>query len=219
MNLLEIISNKKLPFILAMDGPAASGKGHIGYLLAKEFDMELFHSGLVYRSIAYICTKNGILPEGVKKILDGLSEAEISDIIKRRDLNIEEIGSFASKISSIYEVREFVNKYLKTIIKNAHRIIMEGRDIGTVIAPNAQLKIFITAAVEVRAERRYKQLLSEGKKCILGDVLDQLIARDNRDSSRKIAPNIPASDAVIVDTTHLTPQEVIKKINTIMLEK
>lgn len=219
MNLLEIISNKKLPFILAIDGPAASGKGHIGYLLAKEFDMELFHSGLVYRAIAYICIKNNVLPEEVKKVLDGLSEVEISDIIKRRDLNIEEIGSFASKISSIYEVREFVNKYLKTIIKNAHRIIMEGRDIGTVIAPNAQLKIFITAAVEVRAERRYKQLLSEGKKCILGDVLDQLIARDDRDSSRKIAPNIPASDAVIVDTTHLAPQEVVEKIKAIMLEK
>jgi cytidylate kinase len=96
---------------------------------------------------------------------------------------------------------------------------MEGRDIGSVIAPNADLKIFITAAVEVRAERRYKQLLSEGKKCILGDVLDQLIARDNRDSSRKIAPNIPASDAVVLDTTGLTPQKVIEKIKAVMLEK
>ncbi len=219
MNLLEIISNKNLPFILALDGPAASGKGHIGYLLAKEFDMELFHSGLVYRAIAYICIKNSVLPESVKEIRDALSVAEISDIIKRRDLNIEEIGSFASKISSIYEVREFVNKYLKAIIKDAHRMIMEGRDIASVIVPDALLKIFITAAVAVRAERRYKQLLSEGKKCILSDVLDQLIARDNRDSSRKIAPNIPASDAVVIDTTDLTPQEVIKKIKAIMLEK
>lgn len=219
MNLLEKISNKQLPFILALDGPVASGKGHIGYLLAKEFEMELFHSGLVYRAIAYMCIKNNILAENVKEILNTLSEVEISDIIKRRDLNIEEIGSFASKISSIYEVREFVNKYLKDIIRNAHRIVMEGRDIGSVIVPNADLKIFITAAAEVRAERRYKQLLSEGKKCILGDVLDQLIARDNRDSSRKIAPNIPASDAVVLDTTDLTPQKVIEKIKAIMLEK
>ena len=93
---------------------------------------------------------------------------------------------------------------------------MEGRDIGTIIAPNADLKIFITASVEVRAMRRYKQLRDAGKDCILSDVLDLLKSRDERDMSRSVAPLIPASDAYIIDTTNLTADQVIQRIKDIV---
>ena len=141
--------------------------------------------------------------------------AKNEDIISRVkgvDLNIELIGDFASKISTINSVRTSLTKYLSNLMNDTPRIIMEGRDIGTVVAPDADVKIFISADVEVRAMRRYKQLQLEGKDCILGDVLDLLKKRDARDSNRSAAPLKAADDALVIDTSKLEPSEVILKI-------
>ena len=124
----------------------------------------------------------------------------------------ESIGNYASKISTIPEVRTNINKYLILMIKTYPRIIMEGRDIGTVIAKDADLKIFITADVNKRAERRYRQLQEEGKKCKLEDILQLLKERDLRDSMRIADPLMVASDAFVIDTSNMDQQEVIAEI-------
>ena len=124
------------------------------------------------------------------------------------------IRSFSVTFNSLTIVT--LGFYLKKLIQTTPRIIMEGRDIGTVVAPNADLKIFITASAEVRAIRRYKQLLMAGKDCILSDVLDLLRSRDERDISREVAPLVPAADACIIDTTNLTTDQVVQKIKDIV---
>ena len=150
------------------------------------------------------------------RIIELSQNADIISRTKGVDLNVEIIGEFASKLSILPEVRQNLGIYLKKLIQITPRIIMEGRDIGTIIAPNADLKIFITASVEVRAMRRYKQLRDAGKDCILSDVLDLLKSRDERDMSRSVAPLIPASDAYIIDTTNLAPDQVIQRIKDIV---
>ena len=124
----------------------------------------------------------------------------------------ENIGNYTSQISTIPEVRVNINKYLILMIETYPRILMEGRDIGTVIAKDADLKIFITADVNKRAERRYKQLHEEGKKCTLKDVLQLLKERDLRDSTRIADPLAIASDAFVIDTSHMNQDQVIANI-------
>lgn len=216
VSLYEKAYNNNQRFLVALDGTSASGKGLIGSMIAETFSLFYFQSSLVYRGLAYICIKEK------QDITDSNSVALLAktkDIfleIKDVDLNTEEIASIASTISLIPEVREALSIYLKAIIQNNPRVIMEGRDIGTVIAPEADLKLFITADVQVRAKRRYKQLLLEGKKCMLPDVLDFLKKRDERDQNRKFAPLVPAKDAYIIDTTDLAPHEILQKIKDIV---
>ena len=212
MSLEEKANNKNLDFKIALDGPSASGKGLIGSMLAKEFDLKYVQSSIVYRGLASVCIEEGIDPGDIEAVI---ITAENEDIISRTkgvDLNVELIGDVASKISTIGRVRTSLTKYLTNLMSDTPRIIMEGRDIGTVVAPDADVKIFISADVEVRAMRRYKQLQLEGKDCILGDVLDLLKKRDARDSNRSAAPLKAADDALVIDTSNLEPSEVVLKI-------
>lgn len=207
--------NMRDKLIIALDGPSAAGKGLIGSMIAKEFSLTYFQSSLVYRGLAYICLKNKIDLTDEAQIIRA-SDTDIFKHIEGVDLNNEEIGAAASIISAIPSVREELGIYLKEIIRNNSKIIMEGRDIGTVVAPNADLKLFVTANVEVRAQRRYKQLCAEGKECILDEILNLLKVRDERDRSRLTAPLVPARDAYIIDTSDLTPEEVIQKIRILI---
>jgi len=216
MNLLDKAYNNNLNFVIALDGPVASGKGHIAHLLAEEFALIYVASSIVYRGLAYICLQESIRAEDEQTIIELSRNVDIISRTKGVDLNLEIIGEFASKLSTLPEVRQNLGVYLKKLIQVTPRIIMEGRDVGTIIAPNADLKIFITASAEVRAMRRYKQLRDAGKDCILSDVLDLLKSRDERDMSRSIAPLIPASDAYIIDTTNLTADQVIQRIKDIV---
>ena len=216
MSLLDKAYNNHLNFIVALDGPSASGKGHIGSLIAEEFSLTYVSSSIMYRGLAYICLQEKVAVNDEARIIELSQNADIISRTKGVDLNVEIIGEFASKLSILPEVRQNLGIYLKKLIQITPRIIMEGRDIGTIIAPNADLKIFITASVEVRAMRRYKQLRDAGKDCILSDVLDLLKSRDERDMSRSIAPLIPASDAYIIDTTNLAPDQVIQRIKDIV---
>ncbi len=216
MSLLDKAYNNNLNFVVALDGPSASGKGHIGSLIAKEFAMTYIPSSIVYRGLAYICLQKNIAADDEAAIIELSRNADIISSTKGVDLNVEIIGDFASKLSVLPSVRQNLGLYLKKLIQTTPRIIMEGRDIGTVVAPNADLKIFITAPAEVRAMRRYKQLRMAGKDCILSDVLDLLRSRDERDMFRKVAPLVPASDAYIIDTTNLTPNQVVQKIKDIV---
>jgi cytidylate kinase len=216
MSLKEKAYDFKNRFVIALDGPSGSGKGLIGSMLAKLFELKYVQSSLVYRGLAFICIQENVPEDDTHSVIK-LSKmpnilARISDV----DLGREDIAAIASKISQIPEVRVNLGKYLVKLINENQRIIMEGRDIGTVIAPNADLKIFLTADVKVRASRRYKQLISEGKECILQDVLDQMIKRDERDSTRAAAPLVPAADSCVIDASDLTPDQVVQKIKNIV---
>lgn len=212
MNLIEKANNKNLDFKIALDGPSASGKGLIGSMLAKEFSLKYVQSSIVYRGLAFVCIEDGIDPDNIDAVMQASENEDVISRIKGVDLNTELIGDIASKISTIPGVRANLTKYLINLMNNTPRIVMEGRDIGTVVAPDADVKIFISADVQVRAMRRYKQLQSEGKDCILDDVLDLLKKRDARDSNRNVAPLKAADDALVIDTSELNPSEVILKI-------
>lgn len=216
MSLKEKAYNLKHPFVIALDGPSGAGKGLIGSMLAELFELKYVQSSLVYRGLAFICIQEGVLEDDVESVI---KLSKVPGIITRTigvDLGKEDIAAIASKISQVPEVRDNLGKDLVRLIEENKRIIMEGRDIGTVIAPNADLKIFLTADVKVRASRRYKQLISEGKECILQDVLDQMIRRDERDSLRVTAPLIPAEDSYVIDASNLTPDQVVQKIKNIV---
>ncbi|CAN0566989.1 unnamed protein product [Ectocarpus sp. 12 AP-2014] len=212
MNLTEKANNKNLDFKIALDGPSASGKGLIGSMLAKEFSLKYVQSSIIYRGLAFVCIEDGIDPDNIDAVMHASENEDVISRVKGVDLNTELIGDIASKISTIPGVRANLTKYLINLMKNTPRIVMEGRDIGTVVAPDADVKIFISADVQVRAMRRYKQLQSEGKDCILDDVLDLLKKRDARDSNRNVAPLKAADDALVIDTSELNPSEVILKI-------
>jgi len=212
MELLEKLYNHDSKIIIALDGPSAAGKGLIGSMLAEELALTYVQSSIVYRGLAYVCLQENVSPEDDDAVIKLSVNSDIISRVRGVDLNVEIIGDIASKISVLTEVRNNLGHYLQRLIKDTPRIIMEGRDIGTVVAPEADLKIFISANVEVRAERRYKQLRSEGKDCTLSDVLDLLKSRDERDRSRSVAPLKAAADAFIIDASDLTPAQIIQSI-------
>ena len=210
MKLSEKLYNHDNTMTIALDGPSAAGKGLIGSMLADEFALTYVQSSIVYRGLAYLCLQENISPEDSDAVIKLSVNSDIISRVRGVDLNVEIIGDIASKVSVLTEVRNNLGHYLQRLIKDTPRIIMEGRDIGTVVAPNADLKIFISA--KVRAKRRYKQLRLEGKDCTLSDVLDLLKNRDERDRSRSVAPLKAAADAFVIDASDLTPNQVIQSI-------
>lgn len=206
----EKLYNTNERIVISLDGPAASGKGHIGRELAGRFNLEHLDSGKIYRAFAYLCLKENITESMFEKIIALVNNNQDTlEIIKNIDLTQEDIGQMASKISIIPEVRQLVTKKLKYIIASTHRIIMEGRDISSVVAPGADIKIYITADIKVRAKRRHKQLHQNGKECMIADVLNALIERDDRDINRKNAPLKQTAGSIFIDTSNLMPNEVI----------
>jgi len=205
---LEFTNN----FMVALDGPSASGKGLIGRMLAEQFKLEYFQSSLVYRGLAHLCITQDTDIHDTLEVIKLSTFPQIIEYAKTHDLSDENIGSVASQISTIKEVRKNLSSHLIELVRTSLRLIMEGRDIGTVIAPSADLKIFLTANIECRAERRYKQLKEAGKECIMPEILEQLKERDARDEARAHAPLVPARDALIIDTSNLLPTQIIEKI-------
>ncbi|XLM33865.1 MAG: (d)CMP kinase [Rickettsia africae] len=203
-------------FTISLDGPAASGKGTIGLILAKKFSLKYFQSSIVYRQLAFDCISQKIDVTDIDAVIALSKELKLDNNF---DLENENIGNIASQIAVISEIRNNLNKYLINLVKTTPRMIMEGRDIGTVVAPDANLKIFITANPQIRAERRYKQLQAKGKTCILDEILRQIILRDKRDKERKAAPLLPASDALIIDTSKLSAMEVVEEVTNYIKNK
>ncbi|ABV84901.1 Cytidylate kinase [Rickettsia massiliae MTU5] len=203
-------------FTISLDGPAASGKGTIGLILAKKFSLKYFQSSIVYRQLAFDCISQKIDVTDIDAVIALSKELKLDNNF---DLENENIGNIASQIAVISEIRNNLNKHLINLVKTTPRMIMEGRDIGTVVVPDADLKIFITANPQIRAERRYKQLQAKGKTCILDEILRQIILRDKRDKERKAAPLLPASDALIIDTSKLSAMEVVEEVTNYIKNK
>ena len=189
-------------FIVAIDGPAASGKGTIGKNLARHFDWPFLDTGLVYRAVAKNLVKKQI-SQNIKNAVMVAKNLHFDDL-KQEGLRDPEITRMASEVASIPDVRETLIEFQRNFAKHGKGAILDGRDIGTVICPNADIKFFITASQEVRARRRYQELIGQGEAITFKEVFDSLVERDQRDTSRQNAPLKQSHDAILIDTSDLT---------------
>ena len=198
------MTNQK-PFVVAIDGPAASGKGTIARNLAKHFDWPYLDTGLVYRAVA----KNLVKKQLDQNPLNAVREAKDLSIedLQQEGLRAPEISQIASVVASIPEVRETLIEFQRNFARKGEGAILDGRDIGTVICPDADMKFFVTASQEVRANRRYQELMGQGEGVTYQEVFDTLVERDLRDSTRKNAPLIQSEEAILIDTSDLNAKQ------------
>ena len=212
---------------VAIDGPAGAGKSTIAKAAAKELGFIYVDTGALYRAVAYNAVKNGVIDyeQGIISMLDDTKvELKYVEGVQSVYLNGEDVSGFirtpeismgASKVSAIPQVREFLLNLQREIAKT-NNVIMDGRDIATVVLPDAEVKIFLFASPECRAERRYKELVEKGENVSFDDVLKDVNQRDYQDSHREIAPLKPSEESIMADTSELTLQESIDLIvNTI----
>ncbi len=214
-------------FHIAIDGPAGSGKTTVSKELATRLGFDYLDTGAMYRAVALYLDKLGVSPDDVNEIDRTLKSLKIDFKDGKLFLNDKEVGeeirtSKAGMLASIYAripvVREHLTRFQREIA-DERRIVVEGRDIGTVVLPDADLKIYLTASAEERARRRYRELIEKGERVDFQEVLDSILKRDELDSSRNLAPLKPASDAVIVDTTDLSVEEVVERILNLVEER
>jgi len=199
--------------IIAVDGPAAAGKGTLSRMLAEHFDLARLDTGLIYRAVAMkILELEG--PTNNENAAEIARSLKLNDLNKR-GLRSEIVGSKASEIAVIPEVRNILLNFQRNFAKNPpdgrSGAVLDGRDIGTVVYPDANFKLFITASIEVRTRRRYKELQERGDKAIRSAVRRDIINRDERDRMRSTSPLIPAEDAHILETSKLDANAVFKK--------
>jgi CMP/dCMP kinase len=193
--------------IIAIDGPSAAGKGTIGRALAQKLGYHYLDTGSLYRMVGFGVMKLGIDPNdevACAKIAAGLDVAKFNDA----DLRGEVVGGFASKVAALPKVRAALLKFQRDFAAQKPGAVLDGRDIGTVICPEADFKFFITASVEARAKRRQLESPLSDYAAIKADIA----ARDARDAGRSVAPLKPAADAVVIDTSDLTPEQVLAQI-------
>jgi len=198
------MSHREKPaFVIAVDGPAASGKGTIATGLGKAFDLPVLDTGLLYRCVGVLVKKAG-------ESLDDQDAATAAAALLTADqlddpaLRTREAGELASRVAVHPRVRDALLDFQRTFARQEGGAVLDGRDIGTVIAPDAPAKLFVTASPEVRAERRWKQLKAQGERVSLANVLADIRRRDARDGGRDAAPMKPAPDAVLLDTSEMT---------------
>lgn len=215
---------------VAIDGPAGAGKSTIAKAAAKELGFIYVDTGALYRAVAYNAVKTGAIDDE-QKIIDMLDSTKVElkyvNGVQAVYLNGEDVSAFirtpeismgASKVSAISQVRAFLLN-LQREIASTNNVIMDGRDIATVVLPNANVKIFLFASPECRAERRYKELIEKGESVSFDDVLKDVNQRDYQDSHREIAPLKPSDDSIMADTSELTLQESIDLIVNTIKEK
>ena len=188
--------------IVAIDGPSASGKGTLAKRIAAHFGLPHLDTGTLYRAVARDVLSRGLKLEDVWA---GVSAARLLDprTLSDPELRRRSAGEAASVVAKIPEVRAALLKFQRDFAYQPRGAVLDGRDIGTVVAPDATIKIYVTAAPEERARRRYGELRAAGVDLSEADVLNDIVVRDKRDSEREIAPARPATDAVLLDTTRL----------------
>ncbi len=214
---------------VAIDGPAGAGKSTVAKAAAKELGYIYVDTGALYRTIALNAVRNGVIDDTDKiiKMLDNtVVELKHIDGVQAVYLNGEDVSALirtpeismgASKVSAIPKVREFLLELQRDIARK-NNVIMDGRDIATVVLPNADVKIFLFASPECRAQRRYKELIEKGEQLKYEDVLADVNQRDYQDSHREIAPLRPSEDSVMCDTSELNLEESIEAVVNIVKE-
>ncbi len=212
---------------VAIDGPAGAGKSTVAKRVAKELGFIYVDTGAMYRALAVFFLKQGLQPDNKERIAEVCKEAKVSigyeDGVQQVYLNgenvtsllrTEEVGNMASVSSAIKEVRAQLLE-LQRELASTKDVVMDGRDIGTNILPHADVKIYLTASVETRAKRRYLELQEKGVECRLEDIAHDIEERDTRDMNREIAPLKQADDAVLVDSSDMSIDEVVDKIKSL----
>ena len=209
---------------VASDGPAGAGKSTIAKLIAKKMGYIYVDTGAMYRAMALYFIRNGIKAEDTQMVSEKCKDADISiayrdgeQVVLLDDENVnglirtEEVGNMASATSANKNVRQKLVELQKKLAANSD-VVMDGRDIGTVVLPNADVKIYLTASSSVRAKRRYDELIAKGEKADLATIEADIIERDNRDMTREISPLRQADDAVLVDSSYMTIDEVVQTV-------
>ena len=204
----------RTPFIIAVDGPAGVGKGTLSKALAAHYNLALLETGLLYRALAFKVITNNI---------DAQNEDEVANLahtMTARDtvnpiLRQDHVANMASKIGTYPKVRaalfDFQRTFASTPPVGTNGTILDGRDVGTCVLPEAPFKFFLDADIEIRAKRRYEELLLRGNEAIYANVLEDMRVRDRQDREREISPLKAASDAVLIDTSHLSIGDVFEK--------
>lgn len=220
-----------MSYCIAVDGPAGAGKSTIAKRVAKKMNLVYVDTGAMYRAMAVFLVRNHISPEETDRITEKCREADITIRYDNEEqvvllggenvnplLRTEETGRMASAISVNPAVRRKLVELQQQLGKSSD-VIMDGRDIGTCVLPDADVKIFLTAGSGVRAKRRYEELREKGEECSLEEIEKDIIERDRRDMTREISPLRQAEDAVLVDTSEMTIEDVIDTIIKICGEK
>ena len=201
--------NKKFrrSVVIAIDGPAASGKGTLSNSLANHFDFARLDTGLIYRALGLKVLDAGTDASDKKKVILLANQLSFDDL-NQENLRSEKVGSVASRVAAIPDVRAVLLKFQRDFAAHPPAdkagVVLDGRDIGTIVCPNANFKIFLIADKDVRATRRFKELQERGLGAIYSRILRDMVDRDARDSFRSVAPLEPAKDAFVLDTSNLS---------------
>ena len=197
-----------MSFIVAIDGPAAAGKGTVSKAVAAHFGFAHLDTGLLYRVVGRVALEKigpSLNEDAVIALSTEVSEADL----ERDDLRTAAVAQAASKVAVIPEVRSALVDFQRKFAARAGGAVLDGRDIGTVICPDADVKLFVTASAEVRAQRRYQELTDRGENTDFDTVLEDVKARDARDSERAVAPLVAADDAISIDTSGMSIEDAI----------
>ncbi len=220
-----------MAFNIAVDGPAGAGKSTVAKLVAQELGYIYVDTGAMYRAMALFFLREGIAPQDEASISAaceritvslGMEHGEQQVYLNGENVNglirTEEVGKMTSDTSIYPKVREKLTQ-LQREMAAATDLIMDGRDIGTCVLPDAQVKVYLTASVETRGKRRYLELKGRGMDCSLEEICNDIQARDEQDKNRKIAPLRQAEDAVLIDSSCLSIEETVAKIQKLVQEK
>jgi len=221
-----------MPYSIAIDGPAGAGKSTLARQLAEGLGFLYVDTGAIYRTVGLFVEKRNKScdkPEEVISLLDqmkirltheedGLQHMYLQGEDVTEEIRHNRVSQYASKVSAIPEVRSFLMDMQRTLAKEQD-VVMDGRDIGTVVLPDANLKIFLTASAEKRASRRHEELLCKGSKLSYEQVLEEIVKRDEADCNRPVAPLQKAEDAVLLDTSERNLEESLLALQSIVKEK
>ncbi len=218
-------------YSIAIDGPSGSGKSTVAKAVSKRLGFLYVDTGAIYRTVGVFAKRNNIDPHDEQTLGDNLDKIDIKlrwvdgtqhVFLSGEDVSEEirtpEISMYASAVSALGKVRAFLLQMQRDFAKE-NNVIMDGRDIGTVVLPDADVKIFMFASPEARAERRYKELVEKGKQVTYEEVLSDMIERDKNDSSRALAPCKPAEDAIMLDNSDLSLELNIERVLELINEK
>jgi cytidylate kinase len=219
--------------VLAIDGPSGSGKGTLAQMLARQLGWHLLDSGALYRIVGLAAVEQGVDLDDEAKLVCVAEHLDVqfattnpgepaAVLLNGRDISnavrSEQAGYFASRVAVFSRVRQALQGRQRGFAR-APGLVADGRDMGTEVFPDAPLKIFLTASAEERARRRYKQLMNKGESVTLAALLEDIQARDRRDTERAVAPLRPADDAVVIDSTHLDIAQVVQQVVDLLLQR
>lgn len=219
-------------FVIAVDGPGGAGKGELTKRLAKELHYDLLDSGAIYRVLGYAARKAGLALFDEESVAQEAALMNLKFKVEQdgvhvllgnedisKEIRTEEAAVNASKVAALPLVRNALLQRQRDFAKDVDGLVADGRDMGTVVFPNAQVKIFLDASAEIRAQRRVLQLQQAGKEVNFEEILKDIQERDNRDRNRPVAPLKPANDAVVIDSSNMSIEEVYNKVMEIIKVK